>query len=467
MFKKLKEKLAHKGEAEVDTTDKNVSKGSVKESEKLAEKPIEKKTKKAIAEKETVRAIAEKTLEITGEIAPEPEKVRRIRKARDTSVSESKTADTIAALAAANAKKNTPMGKLMEGMKNPPAEDDIVEGPVINIEKAAVYIDLAPFGTGIIYGREFIAARDIIKKINVGDTVAAKVADTNNKDGYIELSLKEARQAMIWSEAEAAITAHTTLELPVIEANKGGLIITWQGINGFLPASQLKAEHYPRIADGDKDKILEELRKMIGTKIAVTIITALPKEGKLIFSEKGQTATNGSTEVKDKEQIVGKYKIGDAFEGVVTGIVDFGVFVKIEDGLEGLVHKSEIDWSLVEDPRLLFKVGQKVKVKIIDIKENKISLSIKALKENPWTEAAKKYKKGLVVDGVIIKFNKHGALASIEEGIAGLVHVSEFGSEEKLRKALELGKTYTFKITLFDAKEQKMALGFVNKEVKK
>jgi small subunit ribosomal protein S1 len=296
--------------------------------------------------------------------------------------------------------------------------------------------------------------------------VAAKVVDTNNKDGYIELSLKEARQAMIWSEAEAAITAHTTLELPIIEANKGGLIITWQGINGFLPASQLKAEHYPRIADGDKDKILEELRKMIGTKIAVTIITALPKEGKLIFSEKGPVTAN-SAEIKDKEQIVGKYKIGDAFEGVVTGIVDFGVFVKIEDGLEGLVHKSEIDWSLVEDPRLLFKVGQKVKVKIIDIKENKISLSIKALKENPWTEAAKKYKKGLIVDGVIIKFNKHGALASIEEGIAGLVHVSEFGSEEKLRKALELGKTYTFKITLFDAKEQKMALGFVNKEVKK
>jgi small subunit ribosomal protein S1 len=454
MFKKLKEKLAHKGEAPADT----INKKAIKEAEKSAENPAEKKTKKASTEKKSVSETAQET-------QPEPEKVRRVRKARDTSVSESKTADIIAALALANAKKNTPMGKLMEGMKNPPAEDDIVEGPVINIEKAAVYIDLAPFGTGIIYGREFIAARDIIKKINVGDTVAAKVVDTNNKDGYIELSLKEARQAMIWSEAEAAITAHTTLELPVIEANKGGLIITWQGINGFLPASQLKAEHYPRIADGDKDKILEELRKMIGTKIAVTIITALPKEGKLIFSEKGPVAN--STEVKDKEQIVGKYKIGDTFEGVVTGIVDFGVFVKIEDGLEGLVHKSEIDWSLVEDPRLLFKVGQKVKVKIIDIKENKISLSIKALKENPWTEAAKKYKKGLVVDGVIIKFNKHGALASIEEGIAGLVHVSEFGSEEKLRKALELGKTYTFKITLFDAKEQKMALGFVNKEIKK
>jgi small subunit ribosomal protein S1 len=117
--------------------------------------------------------------------------------------------------------------------------------------------------------------------------------------------------------------------------------------------------------------------------------------------------------------------------GEVTGIVDFGVFVKIEEGLEGLVHISEIDWSLVEDPKQLFKVGQKVKVKIIEIKDGKVSLSMKALKTNPWTESAKKYKKDDVVSGVIIKYNKHGALASIEEGIAGLVHISEFGSEDK------------------------------------
>ena len=399
-------------------------------------------------------ATTEDTTTHTTATVAAPAKAKRVKRPAKVSVEETEQA---------LAKKNSRMGKLVENMKNPPVEGDIIEGPVINIEKSAVYIDLAPLGTGIIYGKEFITARDIIKKINVGDTVAAKVVDTNNKDGYIELSLKEARQALIWSEAEEAIASKKTLELPVLEANKGGLIIAWQGINGFLPASQLKAEHYPRVTDGDKDKILEELRKIVGKKISVTIISALPKEGKLIFSEKSPTGT----EVKDKEKIVGKYKIGDQFEGTVTGIVDFGVFVKIEDGLEGLVHISEIDWSLVEDPRLLFKVGQKVNVKIIDIKENKISLSIKALKENPWVEAAKKYKKDKVVEGVVIKFNKHGALASIEEGIAGLVHVSEFGSEEKLRKTLELGKTYTFKISLFDPKEQKMALAFVNKEVKK
>ena len=124
------------------------------------------------------------------------------------------------------------------------------------------------------------------------------------------------------------------------------------------------------------------------------------------------------------------------------------------------MHISEIDWGLVDDPRHFFKVGDKVKVKIIDIKDGKVSLSIKALKSNPWTEAAEKYHKGDKVEGVVIKFNKHGALASIEEGIAGLVHVSEFGSEEKLRANLELGKRYPFTITLFDPQEMRMALAY-------
>jgi small subunit ribosomal protein S1 len=350
-------------------------------------------------------------------------------------------------------KKETVMSRMLADTQNPPSVDDVIEGTVIGIDKGAVYIDLFPFGTGIIYGREYLNARDIIRKINIGDTVAGKVIPSTNKDGYIEISLKEARQALIWSEAEDAIRNKTAYELPIQDANKGGLIISWQGIQGFLPASQLKTEHYPRVSDGDKDKILEELKKLVGEKISVSIIAAIPKEGKLIFSEK-------SPENKDKESIIDRYTLGDELMGEITGIVDFGIFVKLEEGLEGLVHISEIDWALVENPRSLYKVGDKVKVKIIDIKDGKVSLSIKALKENPWREAEKKYKKDDMVKGVIIKFNKHGALASIEEGVAGLVHISEFGSEEKLREKLELGKTYNFKITLFDPKEQKMALSF-------
>ncbi len=345
------------------------------------------------------------------------------------------------------------MSILTAAAKNPPAAGDIVEGSVLGVERAVVYIDLSPLGTGIIYGREFNNARDIIKKVNVGDLIAAKVVGDLHKDGYIELSLKEARQAIIWDEAEKAIRDKRLLDLPVKEANKGGLILEWQGIAGFLPASQLKPDHYPRVEDGDKDKILEELRKLVGTKLSVTIISALPKEGKLIFSEK-------SGGEKDKEKIIEKYVVGDELEGVITGIVDFGIFVKLEEGLEGLVHISEMDWGLVDNPRSRFKVGETVKVKVIEIKAGKISLSIKALKPNPWVEASKKYHKDDVVKAVIIKFNKHGALASIEEGVAGLVHISEFGSEEKLHTTLELGKTYDFKITLFEPKEQKMTLSY-------
>jgi small subunit ribosomal protein S1 len=351
------------------------------------------------------------------------------------------------------------VGKMLEKTELPPQAEALVEGPVISIQKSSVYIDLAPFGTGIIYGREYIIARDIIKKIHVGDSVSAKIVDTHGDSGYAELSLKEAKQALIWSEAEKAIKSKTALELTVKEANKGGLILEWQGIAGFLPASQLKSDHYPRVEDSDKDKILKALKLLIGKRISVVIISALPKEGKLIYSEKDNNP-------EERKEIVGKYAVGDEIECSIAGIVDFGVFLKLEEGLEGLVHISEIDWGLVEDPRTMFKVGDKIKAKIIEIKDGKISLSIKALKENPWKEFESTLKKGDIVSGVVIKFNKHGALVSIKQGVAGLVHNSGFGSEEKLKKTLELGKKYNFQITLFEPKDQRMTLVYLEDQKK-
>lgn len=356
------------------------------------------------------------------------------------------------------AEEGMPAEALAEEGPHRPHMDDLVEGPVIGIEKAAIYIDLAPYGTGIIYGREYIAARDLIKKTNIGDLIKAKVVDIENEDGYVELSLKEAKAALLWSDAENAIKDKTIFELTIKDANKGGLIIDWQGVSGFLPASQLKAEHYPRVEDSDKDKILRELKKLAGTKLAVTMISANPKDGKIIFSEKDNNP-------EERQEVVSKYAVGDELECEVTGIVDFGVFLKIEEGLEGLVHISELDWGLVEDPRTMFKLKDKVKAKIIDIKDGKISLSIKALKDNPWKAFEGSLKKGDVVKGVVIKYNKHGALVSIKEGVAGLVHHSTFGSEEKLREALQLGRTYAFTVTLFEPKEQRMTLVFGEQKV--
>lgn len=350
----------------------------------------------------------------------------------------------------------------------PIKEEDIVDGTVVAITPTAVYVDLGPIGTGIIYGSEYINTRDLIKKINIGDAITSKIILRENKDGYVDLSLREAKHALIWSEAEALLKEKKIISIVVKEANKGGLIMEWNGINGFLPSSQLKGDNYPKVTDGSKDQILSELKKLIGKRIPVSIIAAIPKEGKLIFSE--STENTGGEESKrtkkedDKKdakaitKIVSKYNIGDQLEGVVTGVVDFGIFVKIDNEIEGLIHKSEIDWGLVENTKDYAKVGDTIKVEVIEIKDDKISLSMKKLKDNPWMAAAKKYKKGDSVDGVIIRFNKHGALVSIEEGVAGLLHISDFESEEKMKQELSLGKIYKFEISLFDGGEEKMTL---------
>jgi ribosomal protein S1 len=186
----------------------------------------------------------------------------RTKKTEDVAVEETEVIETPVTEAAAEEPREPGRPKL----------DDLVEGPVIAVDKAAIYIDLPPYGTGIIYGREYIAAKDLIKKTNIGDVIKAKVVDVENQDGYVELSLKEAKAALLWNEAEQAIKDKSIFDLTIKDANKGGLIIDWQGVSGFLPASQLKPEHYPRVEDSDKDKIMRELKKLVGTKLAVSII---------------------------------------------------------------------------------------------------------------------------------------------------------------------------------------------------
>lgn len=363
--------------------------------------------------------------------------------------------------------KNTEL--ILNNIKNI-KDGDTIEGPVLAITKNAVYVDLGNNGTGRIYGIEYIHAKDLIKRINIGDLISAKVLMALDKDGYIDLSLQEARFALIWTEAEQALKEKRNMSLVVKDANKGGLILEWNNLNGFLPSSQLKGENYPKVTDGNKDQILSELKKLIGERVSVNIIAVIPKEGKLIFSEASDDlakAAKGEKNEKVKEatknnktlaKIISNYNLGDKLDGVVTGIVDFGIFVKIDNEVEGLIHKSEIDWGLVENTKDYAKIGDNVKVEVIEIKDGKISLSMKKLKPNPWLNASKKYKKGDAVDGVVIRFNKHGALVSVEEGVAGLIHISDFENEAKMKEALSLGKVYKFEINLFDGKDEKMTL---------
>ncbi len=331
---------------------------------------------------------------------------------------------------------------------------DVVEGEIVAIDRSTVYIDLPPVGTGIIYGREFLIAKDILRKAKVGDAISAKIIGFETENGYIDLSLREARKALIWSEVEDAKETGRIYDVVPKSANRGGLIIEWNGVRGFLPSSQLSEENYPKVLNADKDAILNELKKLVGQKLSVKIIDMNQDEDHIIFSEHAQKTERLETESVDKI----KYKIGDTKTGVITGIVDFGIFVKIDNKLEGLVHISEIDWGLVDNPRRFHSVGDHIKVKITDIQDEKYSLSIKALKTNPWNKAKEKYKAGDTVSGVVIKYSEHGAFASIEAGVSGLAHISHFKDEEDLRHSLELGKTYEFVITLFDPVEQKLTI---------
>ena len=332
---------------------------------------------------------------------------------------------------------------------------DIVEGKIIAVDRSTVYIDLSPVGTGIIYGREFTAAKDVLRKVKVGDTISAKIIDLETPDGYIDLSLKEARKIYIWSEAEEAMRDNRVYKVIIKNANRGGLVIDWNGVRGFLPASQLAEEHHPKVLNGDKDTVLNELRKCIGKELSVVIENTDQENDTLIFSE-----------YKDKDSKTEKgegggapaYNVGDVKSGIVTGVVDFGVFVTIDNEIEGLVHISEMDWGLVDDPRKFYSTGNQVQVKIIEIEGDKYSFSFKELHKNPWEDIMDRHKVGDTASGVIIKYGPFGAFASIEAGVSGLIHISSFKDAEDLRNTLEIGKTYEFVITNLEPKNQKLTL---------
>ncbi len=338
-----------------------------------------------------------------------------------------------------------------------PKPGDIMEGAVIEKRGSRLFVDLGNRGTGIVYGREYYVAADVIKRLGPGDCITAKVVESDNDEGYVELSLKEAGREKNWKEFERLMASGGLLKLKIREANRGGLILEHLGVSGFLPASQLSQEHYPRVDGGDKEKIYEELKKLVGQELEVSVIDIDADDEKLIFSEKSK-----ETElVKTK---LATYHVGDTVKGEVAGLVSFGAFIKFGDGLEGLVHISEIDWQLISHPADVLKLGQKVPAKIIGIEGDKVSLSLKALKADPWAKAEEKYKKGDIVTGTVVKFNPFGAFVKLDEDIQGLAHISEFGTEVKMKETLTLGGPHEFRVLSVDPKEHRLALGLVRGE---
>lgn len=351
-----------------------------------------------------------------------------------------------------------------DNIVRPPKIDDIVEGKIIGQGRASVFLDLGSFGTGIVFGKEFYEARTELKKLETGSKIFAKVVDLENEEGYVELSLSKAGKEIAWEDLAEKKENDETFMVKITGANKGGLLAEVSGIQGFLPVSQLSSDNYPKVEGGDAHMILQSLQKFVGQEMEVKVFDFDKKEEKLILSEKAK-------ESKKIKEILAKYKVGDIIEGEITGVVDFGVFIKFsnkeEESLEGLIHISELDWQLIEDPSEIVKVGEKVKAKIIDISNGKVSLSMKALKKDPWKEIEKKYKKGDIVKGEVVKFNPFGTFIKLSSQIQGLCHVSEFESHEQMEETLKIGEKYDFEILSVEPAEHRMSLKLVVSKSKK
>ncbi|MCK5413394.1 MAG: 30S ribosomal protein S1 [Candidatus Pacebacteria bacterium] len=340
-----------------------------------------------------------------------------------------------------------------------PTVGETIKGTVIEIGSSIIYVDLGPIGAGAIYGYGKFDGLTIFKDLKNGDSIAATVTDLENEDGYVEMSLKQASFEMVWEELERKLEEKEIITTKVLEANKGGLMIKINSVVGFLPASQLSSENYPRVGDGDKNKILSLLMQMVNKDVKVRIIGLDKNEGKLVVSEK-------ATKTEEEKEKVSKLQVGDIVDGEISGIVDFGAFVKFSNNLEGLVHISELAWKLIDDPRKLFNVGQKVQCKIIGIDDSRISLSIKALEKDPWQAVAEKYQIGQRVEGEVTKINPFGAFIQLDKDIHGLAHVSKLNEENKI-EALEVGKIYEFDIISIEAKDHRLGLKPILKEKKK
>ena len=350
-------------------------------------------------------------------------------------------------------------------LKNNPGLMPILrEGELISVvltEKAnrAVYFDVSRIGTGVIYGIELINAKSILKNLEVGDTVTAKVVLPENQDGFIELSLVEAGKQKAWQELKEIKDTDQMVEAKVVGSNTGGLLLDVKGVQGFLPASQLSNENYPQSESGDRQMITDELKKLVGQEIKVKIISLNPRTNKLIFSEREVGAENAKA-------LLEKYKEGDVVQGIISGVADFGAFVKFADQpeIEGLIHISELSHNMLDNPKEVVSIGDMVQAKIVEIKEGRVSLSLRALQEDPWVKAGEKFKGGDKVKGNIYKLNPFGAFVKLPHDLMGLIHVSEFGSVEELKKNLEPGKEYDFNIESVKPEEKRIVLKLVGKE---
>lgn len=364
---------------------------------------------------------------------------------------------------------------LLKGEAKPiPKVGDLVEGTVISVSKNGVHLDIEGLTTGVVRGKEIYDESGEYSEIKIGDKATATVLELENENGELELSFRYAGHQKAWDLLNNLKRSQEITEAKIIDANKGGLMVKVGNVVGFLPVSQLTIEHYPRVEGGDKNRILQSLKRFVGSFFKVKVIDVNEAEEKLIVSEK-------SAWEERQQKTLSRFKVGDMVEGKITGVVDFGAFIEFGDEsetLEGLIHISELAWQRIDDPKQIVKVGDKVKAEIISIDDAKISLSTKKLVADPWKNVAKKYALGQKVKGKVLKLNPFGAFVELDPDIHGLIHISELLDKDPLRLSTSLeasgkmknklneNETHDFYIISLEPTEHRLGLSLKKPEVK-
>lgn len=336
----------------------------------------------------------------------------------------------------------------------------VLEGTVIDVKSNEIWVDLDGRATGVVYKRE-LGERSSIIDLSQGDKVLTYVLEEEDEDGFVTLSLKKAGRERIWSDLKRQMDKGGEIEVKIVDANKGGLLTSVEGIQGFIPVSQLTAEYYPRVEGGDKEEILSRLTSLLGKSMTVKVLDVDRATNKLILSQK-------ATKSKEQKKFLDNLEVGQKIKGRVSGIVDFGVFINIGE-IEGLVHISEVSWERIDDIKKIVKPGQELDVMIVEIDDDKVSLSIKKLLPDPFKEAVKQFKEGDIVNGKVIRVTPFGAFVQVEtpdkkQVLDGLVHISELSDEHvsNPKEHIKEKESYNLRILSIEEENRKLSLSLKN-----
>jgi ribosomal protein S1 len=322
---------------------------------------------------------------------------------------------------------------------------------VIDYNSSRILLEIDENGlTGIIPKQEMGTFSDEDSKIDVGAAIEAVVIDLEDDEGLMILSLKKASQDSVWAELGEMEKEDRSFKVKIEEANRGGLMAKYKNLRAFLPVSQLMPLNYPRVGNSDTAGILTKLQEHIGKEFVVKIMTLSREEGKIIISEK-------LAEEENSKKALAGLNVNDVVEGTVSGVVKFGIFVTF-GGLEGLVHVSELDWGHVSRPGDHYKLGDKVEIMIISIDGDKLSLSIKQLKEDPWLNLIENYSEGSEVSGRVVRWNNNGVFIEITNEIQGLFTLANLGAESIDDVKVKEGENWTGIIKYINTKSHRIEL---------